>query len=75
MKQNIQSRVKSFTKFVARAAKKTGAWLNGNGANLGFVVGFTICLVGAFWAAASAPLPVAVAVIAVAGLVSLAETV
>ena len=76
---NIQSRmlrgIKSFPKFLATGVKKTGAWLERNGANLAYVIGFCTCLVGAFWAAASAPLPVAVAVLAFVGLVSLAETV
>ena len=76
---NIQSRIlrgiKSFAKFLATGVKKTGAWLERNGGDLGYVVGFCICLAGAFWAAATAPLPVATMTLAIVGLVSLAETV
>ena len=79
---NTQSRMlrafqalKSSAKFLVTGVKKTGAWLEENGDSLAYVIAVCICLVGAFWAAAQAPFPVAVAVIALAGLVSLAETV
>ena len=67
--------LKSSAKFLVSGVKKAGAWLEKNGDSLAYVVAFCICLAGAFWAAAQAPLPVAVAVFSIAGLLSLAESV
>jgi len=69
------TKIKSFAKFLATGVKKTGAWLERNGASLAYVIGFCTCLYGAFWAASSAPLPVVVTVLCIVGLLSLAESV
>ena len=67
--------LKSSAQFLVTGVKKTGAWLEKHGDSVAYVISFCICLAGAFWAAAHAPLPVAVAVLAIVGLLSLAESV
>jgi len=74
-KSRMFTKIKSFAKFLATGVKKTGAWLERNGASLAYVICFSTCLYGAFWAASSAPLPVVVTVLSIVGLLSLAETV